>query len=78
MSECDLCPAVLAFKRCEPLDARQCEIMRDYFRFRIWHHEWDNWSDTVDRLRVAVEALSSNVDIVDWYYEALHDGVNPL
>lgn len=76
--ECVLCPVVLAFRRCEPLDARQCEIMRAYLRFRIWRRDWDFWSDTVERLRVEVETLSSNAAIVDWYYEALHDGVAPL
>ena len=76
--ECVLCPAVLAFKRCEPLDARQWEIVRDYLRFRIWLRDWDSWSETVERLRVEVDELSSNAAIVDWYYEALHDGVSPL
>ncbi len=76
--ECVLCPAVLAFKRGEPLDARQCEIMRDYLRFRIWLRDWDSWSETVERLRVEVDALSSDAAIVDWYYEALYDGVSPL
>lgn len=76
--ECVLCPVALAFKRCEPLDARQCAIMRAYLRHRIWLRDWDFWSEGVDRLRVEVDSLFCNAAIVDWFYEALHDGVCPL
>lgn len=76
--ECVLCPVVLAFKRCEPLDARQCEVLRAYLRHRIWRRDWDFWSDGVDRLRVKIDLISSYANIVDWFCETLSEGVYPL
>lgn len=70
-----LAPVVEAYLKGEPLDVRQCGILRSYFR-QWMAGPW--FGPGVDDLRARIDTLGSRAAITDWLDRALVEGIDPL
>ena len=73
-----LAPVVLAFRRGDVLDARQCEIMRVFLRHWIGMPCWNCYGESVRHLRDDVDALHTHGAIQWWLSRVESWGIYPF